>query len=95
MGLLLLVAREAALERLEAAEARELDTLCPTEERLSKPEVMEDPTEEAAESAALVMEEAAEAAELVMEEAAEAADPVTPPITPPTPDRVDEPTVVS
>merc|ERR1711900_78983 len=69
---------------LDPAEARELEALAPAEERLLMPEVMEDP-----------MDEAADPAPLVIEEAAEPADPVTPPITPPTPERVDDPTVVS
>jgi len=77
-------APDARVERLDATDARELETLEPTEERLLNPEVMEDPTDEAAEPA-----------ELVMEEAAEPADPVAPPTTPPTPKRVVEPTVVS
>lgn len=59
-------------------------TLDPAEERLLRPEVTEDPTEEAAESAALVIEEATEPA-----------DPVTPPTTPLIPEIVEDPIVVS
>jgi len=77
-------ALEAAEERLDPAPARELETDAPAEERLFNPEVMDEP-----------MDEAADPAPLVMEEAADPADPVAPPITPPAPKRVVEPTVVS